>query len=456
MASNGAPLGDVDTQTSLEKIKRQLASSSGRQLLQGPLLKRSETLRKWNERWVVLDPTTGKMEYKYVPLVDIGTPQKKDYFLCAETPAATRAWVSTLHATQLVLKAHKEAVNTLSGNGSTKLGTVATVVAAANSTALEASKEIEAAMQVSMRNALGAMMNKTPDLPMDDLSIMKETLRVKDEELQNLARDVRARDSTIKELAEKLSETAEAAEAAASAAYTMDEQRRIACAEVERLTRDSEKQFESSKQKIRELEEKAQNLSREKDQLIEERDSAIREAHLWRSELAKARERAVILEGAAVRAEEKVRVTEADTEARLKEAIEKESTAANEKQELLSYINALQEQLKRQQMETREVFAERTDSHSSIGGDLPLTKHVDPSQENVDKACMSVSMTTSSPAESDLHSIRESEWSDIQTTEARIADVREVGPDAEEHSLDIPVVTFPTNGHPEHDSSHQP
>ncbi|XP_041994370.1 switch-associated protein 70-like [Salvia splendens] len=489
MASNGAPLGDVDTQTSLEKIKRQLASSSGRQLLQGPLLKRSETLRKWNERWVVLDPTTGKMEYKVrrnepavkgtitfdanstitispvnfqgLPKYDgccfyIGTPQKKDYFLCAETPAATRAWVSTLHATQLVLKAHKEAVNTLSGNGSTKLGTVATVVAAANSTALEASKEIEAAMQVSMRNALGAMMNKTPDLPMDDLSIMKETLRVKDEELQNLARDVRARDSTIKELAEKLSETAEAAEAAASAAYTMDEQRRIACAEVERLTRDSEKQFESSKQKIRELEEKAQNLSREKDQLIEERDSAIREAHLWRSELAKARERAVILEGAAVRAEEKVRVTEADTEARLKEAIEKESTAANEKQELLSYINALQEQLKRQQMETREVFAERTDSHSSIGGDLPLTKHVDPSQENVDKACMSVSMTTSSPAESDLHSIRESEWSDIQTTEARIADVREVGPDAEEHSLDIPVVTFPTNGHPEHDSSHQP
>ncbi|XP_057792876.1 uncharacterized protein LOC131009510 [Salvia miltiorrhiza] len=489
MASNGAPLGDADTQTSLEKIKRQLASSSGRQLLQGPLLKRSETLRKWNERWVILDPTTGKMEYKVrrnepavkgtivfdanstitispvnfqgLPKYDgccfyIGTPQKKDYFLCAETPAATRAWVSTLHATQLVLKAHKEAVNTLSGNGSSKLGTVATVVAAANSTALEASKEIEAAMQVAMRNALGAMMNKTPDLPMDDLSIMKETLRVKDEELQNLARDLRARDSTIKELAEKLSETAEAAEAAASAAYTMDEQRRIACAEVERLTRDSEKQFESSKQKIRELEEKTLNLSREKDQLIKERDSAIQEAHLWRSELAKARERAVILEGAVVRAEEKVRVTEADAEAKLREAMEKESVAAKEKQELLSYINALQEQLKRQQIETREVFAERTDSCSGIGGDLPLTKHVDPSQENVDKACLSVSKATSAPAESDLHSIQESEWSDIQTTEARIADVREVGPDAEEHSLDIPVVTFPTNGHPEHSSSHQP
>lgn len=73
---------------------------------------------------------------------------------------------------------------------------------------------------------------------------------MKDEELQNLARDLRARDSTIKEIAEKLSETAEAAEGAASAAYTMDEQRRIACAEVERLTRESEKQFESSKQKV--------------------------------------------------------------------------------------------------------------------------------------------------------------------------------------------------------------
>ena len=34
----------VDAETSLEKIKRQLASGSGRNLLQGPLLKRSETV----------------------------------------------------------------------------------------------------------------------------------------------------------------------------------------------------------------------------------------------------------------------------------------------------------------------------------------------------------------------------------------------------------------------------
>lgn len=79
---------------------------------------------------------------------------------------------------------------------------------------------------------------------------MQETLKVKDEELQNLARDLRARDTTIKDIAEKLSETAEAAEAAASAAHTIDEQRRIACAEIERLSRVSQKQLESSTLKV--------------------------------------------------------------------------------------------------------------------------------------------------------------------------------------------------------------
>ncbi|RZC48278.1 hypothetical protein C5167_041219 [Papaver somniferum] len=63
MASNG-------TENSLEKIKKQLASSSGKNLLQGPILKRSETLRKWNERWMILDPTTGKMEYNGLPKYD--------------------------------------------------------------------------------------------------------------------------------------------------------------------------------------------------------------------------------------------------------------------------------------------------------------------------------------------------------------------------------------------------
>lgn len=83
------------------------------------------------------------------------------------------------------------------------------------------------------------------------------------------------------------------------------------------------------------------------DQLIKHRDSAIQEAHLWRSELAKAREQAVILEGAVVRAEEKVRVAEADAEARIREAVQRESATAKEKQELLAYVNMLQAQLTR-------------------------------------------------------------------------------------------------------------
>lgn len=88
-------------------------------------------------------------------------------------------------------------------------------------------------------------------------------------------------------------------------------------------------------------------LSKEMDQLIKQRDSAIQEAHLWRSELAKAREQAVILEGAVVRAEEKVRVAEADAEARIREAVQRESATANEKHELLAYVNMLQAQLTR-------------------------------------------------------------------------------------------------------------
>jgi chromosome segregation ATPase len=267
--------------------------------------------------------------------------------LCAETPGAAKAWVTTLHATQLVLKAHKEAVESLSGSGSATLGTVATVVAAANSTALECSREIQAAMQISLRNALKITPNKPIDGPLDDLTIMKETLRVKDEELHNLARELRSRDSMIKEIADKLSETAEAAVAAASAAHTMDEQRKIVCVEFERLTTDSQRQQEATKLKLKELEEKTFTLSKEKDQLVKERDAALQEAHMWRSELGKARERVVILEGAVVRAEEKVRVAEASGEAKSKEASQREATAWTEKQELLAYVNMLQTQLQR-------------------------------------------------------------------------------------------------------------
>ncbi|CAM6091910.1 unnamed protein product [Calypogeia fissa] len=225
--------------------------------MEGSLLKRSKTLRKWNQRWFTLDPTTGKMEYRVqqgdasargliffepestITLSPInfhgakkydgccfyvGTPQKKEYFLCAETPTIARAWVSTLRAASLVLKAHREAVDSLSGNGHAKLSTVAAVVAAANATAREGTKEIQQSLKASLKPA-----PPTPfqgiDVPVDDVStVMKETLRVKDEELNQVARDLRARDYMIKEMANRFSEKAEAAEAAASAAHQEDQQ----------------------------------------------------------------------------------------------------------------------------------------------------------------------------------------------------------------------------------------
>ncbi|URE07372.1 pleckstrin domain-containing protein [Musa troglodytarum] len=489
MASNGSSARVESTESSLERIKRQLTSGSGRYLLQGPLLKRSETLRKWNERWVILDPTTGKMEYKTrrneavikgtiifdlnstitISPVNfhglqkydgccfyIGTPQKKEYFLCAETPGAARAWVSTLHATQLVLRAHREAVNNLTGNGPTKLGTVATVVAAANSTAMEASKEIEAAMKISMRAALGLVANKPNEGHLDDLTIMKETLRVKDEELQHLAKDIRARDSTIKEIADKLTETAEAAEAAASAAHAMDEERRLACVEIERLTRDAEKKLEISQLKISEYEEKVVALRKEKELLLKQRDSALQEAHLWRSELAKAREQAVLLEAAVVRAEERARILEADAEARIKDASEKALAAAKEKEDLLALVNILQSQVERSQSNTKQVCEERSESCSGADDTLPLTKHVDSSEDDVDKACLSDSRVVPVSADSvvqlaedgvEIHSIGDAEWSGFRPTDPRIADVREISPQAEGSSLDITVVDPMVDAH---------
>lgn len=37
-----------------------------------------------------------KVEFFLQRDLDISTPQKKDYFLCAETPGAAKAWVTTL------------------------------------------------------------------------------------------------------------------------------------------------------------------------------------------------------------------------------------------------------------------------------------------------------------------------------------------------------------------------
>ncbi|EMS45188.1 hypothetical protein TRIUR3_11652 [Triticum urartu] len=497
MSTNGSSPRVRDTESSLEKVKRQVSTGSGRYLLQGPLLKRSETLRKWNERWIILDPTSGKMEYKLrrnetavkgtilfdasstitlspvnfhlwysFTLADIGTPQKKDYFLCAETPGAAKAWVSTLHATQLVLQAHKEAVNSLAGNGSpSTLGTVATAVANANATALEAMKEIDAALKVSMRAALGLGTNNSNVGQLDDLTIMKETLRVKDEELQHLAKDIRARDATIQEIAEKLTETAEAAEAAASAAHTIDEQRRLLCSEIERLKKAMETQMKQSILKLRQSEEKVISLSKENDQLLKERDAAFQEAYMWRTELGKAREQAVIQEAAIARAEEKVRVSEADAAVRIKEAAENLHAAEKEKEELLALIGVLQSQVQREQSSTKQVCEERSESCSGADNSPPLTKHVDASDDDVDKACVSDSRSVLVSSEStevqlavdgvDIRPIGDPEWGSFQQPEALIADVREVSPEAEGSSLDIPVVNpAPANDHMQGGATH--
>lgn len=98
---------------------------------------------------------------------------------------------------------------------------------------------------------------------------------------------------------------------------------------------------------ISEYEEKVVALSKEKELLLKQRDSALQEAHLWRSELAKAREQAVVLEAAVVRAEERARILETDAEARIKDASEKALAAAKEKEDLLALVNILQSQVER-------------------------------------------------------------------------------------------------------------
>ncbi|CAH9060755.1 unnamed protein product [Cuscuta europaea] len=208
----------------------------------------------------------------------------------------------------------------------------------------------------------------------------------------------------------------------------MDEQRRIACAEVERFKGDLKQQSNSSMSKMREFEEKISSLIKERDQMIKHRDSAVEEALLWRTELGKALERVVIMEGAVFRAEEKAKVTEAEAEARIKEAALREAAAVKEKQELLTSLNMLQSQLKRQHVsEAKQVFEEKAESCSSnnaVNNNLPETKHMDPSEENIDKACLSVSSAVAR---------------DIQATEPTMADVREVSSGIEESSLDIPI-----------------
>lgn len=98
---------------------------------------------------------------------------------------------------------------------------------------------------------------------------------------------------------------------------------------------------------LRQSEEKVISLSKEKDQLMKERDAAFQEAYMWRTELGKAREQAVIQEATIARAEEKARASEADAAARIKEAAEKLHAVEKEKEELLALVGVLQSQVQR-------------------------------------------------------------------------------------------------------------
>lgn len=123
--------------------------------------------------------------------------------------------------------------------------------------------------------------------------------------------------------------------------------------------------------------------------------------------------------------------------------------------------------MNRHQIDTKKhVFEEKTESCSDMSNSRPLTKHVDLSDENVDKACLSVSRAVP-VGENVVHlaidqvNLRPTgggEWSDIQATEARIADVREIAPETEASSLDIPIVSPAVNNHHEQgtNSFHQP
>ena len=120
----------------------------------------------------------------------------------------------------------------------------------------------------------------------------------------------------------------------------------------------------------------------------------------------------------------------------------------------------------RQKINTNPIF-EKTESCSDISDTCSLTKHVDSGDDNVDKACLSVSSREVPVAEqgvinvsevdqatTDIRSVGSGQWNDIQATEASISDVREV----ERSSLDIPVVIPPagSQNNQDPDTSHQP
>eukprot|EP00897_Mesotaenium_endlicherianum_P001995 jgi/Mesen1/1823/ME000141S00990 len=269
-----------EEQAGLEKLRRQLAPPAGSVAMQGYLLKRSETLRRWNQRWFTLDPTVAKMEYR----TQRGDPFPRGLIVFESDSTITVSPINFQAAGQ-VLKAHREAVNSLTTSGGSgsrphHAGAVAAAAAVASATAREASKEVAVANQRSVLGGgsasgllhlsppgdaagggrSGAFASNGVEQPaaMDNLSIMRETLRVKDEELHQMAADMRARDATIQELADRLSETAEAAQQAADAVHAMDADRTAARGASESLQGEAERQLARAAELLQAAEEQGQ------------------------------------------------------------------------------------------------------------------------------------------------------------------------------------------------------
>eukprot|EP00898_Chlorokybus_atmophyticus_P004432 jgi/Chlat1/4990/Chrsp32S04968 len=115
----------------------------------GYLLKRSDTLRRWNRRWCNLDLSKGHIEYRVnkidptprghvlldgltgatiSPVNFHGAPEydncciyvsigggKKEHFLAADTPATAQAWVAAIKQVVQALRTHEASMRALSG-----------------------------------------------------------------------------------------------------------------------------------------------------------------------------------------------------------------------------------------------------------------------------------------------------------------------------------------------------
>jgi chromosome segregation ATPase len=122
---------------------------------------------------------------------------------------------------------------------------------------------------------------------------MQETLRVKDDEICQLSRDLKSRDLTIKELAGRLSQTAQAAESAASTVYAVENQRKAVLSEVDHLHNE-----------LLRVVQKVSVADEHVAAALKSKETALKEAHYWQLELGKAQEQNHILETSLLRTQD--------------------------------------------------------------------------------------------------------------------------------------------------------